>query len=165
MSRIPPLGPKGEGWLALQLVFMVLITVAGFLTPGPRLLPDGDPNAEVVRIAGRAILLAGLLLIVSASAILRAAGSFAAEPRPRADGTLVDSGLYRYVRHPLYAGLIVTGIGAGLARLAWIEFALTAALFVVLDLKRRREEAWLVEQYPGYAAYRARTKALVPFVY
>jgi protein-S-isoprenylcysteine O-methyltransferase Ste14 len=35
----------------------------------------------------------------------------------------------------------------------------------VLDIKRRREEAWLVERYPGYTAYLARTKALLPFLY
>lgn len=40
-----------------------------------------------------------------------------------------------------------------------------ALLAIVLDLKRRREEAWLAARYPGYGAYRARTKALIPFLY
>ena len=163
MARIPALGPRGEGWLALQLVLIVLITVAGFLPPSNYELdaPDADP----VRIPGRIVLLAGLGLIAWSSTILRARGSFAALPRPRSSGVLVESGPYRLVRHPLYAGLVLTGIGAGLIRLSWLEFVLTGALFVVLDLKRRREEGWLLERYPGYAAYRRRTKALIPFVY
>jgi protein-S-isoprenylcysteine O-methyltransferase Ste14 len=33
------------------------------------------------------------------------------------------------------------------------------------DLKSRREEAWLLVAYPGYAAYRARVRRLVPFIY
>jgi protein-S-isoprenylcysteine O-methyltransferase Ste14 len=33
------------------------------------------------------------------------------------------------------------------------------------DLKARREEAWLLDAYPGYAAYRARVRKLVPFIY
>jgi len=163
MTRIPALGPRGEGWLALQLVLMVLITLAGFLPASDYELDA--PDAEPIRISGRIILLLGLALIVWSSTVLRAQGSFAALPRPRATGTLVESGPYRWLRHPLYSGLILSGIGAGLIRLSWIEFVLTAALFVVLDLKRRREEAWLVERFPAYGGYRARTKALIPFVY
>ena len=41
----------------------------------------------------------------------------------------------------------------------------TLALAVTLDLKRRREELWLAERFEGYAAYRQRTKALIPFLY
>jgi len=33
------------------------------------------------------------------------------------------------------------------------------------DLKSRREEAWLREQYPQYPAYAARTKRFIPYVY
>jgi putative ABC transport system permease protein len=50
-------------------------------------------------------------------------------------------------------------VGVGLAALAAVLLAL------VLDLKRRREEAWLLARFEGYEAYRLRTKALVPFVY
>jgi len=38
-------------------------------------------------------------------------------------------------------------------------------LAVFADLKSRREEAWLAEQFAGYAAYRQRTRRLVPLLY
>jgi len=46
-------------------------------------------------------------------------------------------------------------------------YALVVAIVftVFLDLKSRREEAWLREQYPGYAEYAAHTKRFVPYVY
>jgi protein-S-isoprenylcysteine O-methyltransferase Ste14 len=162
MTKVPALGPKGEGWLALQLLLMVLIATVGVVAPG---VAGFDEPFVGARIVGQLAVLGGLALIVWSSAALHARGSFSAVPRPRPEGTLVDRGPYRYLRHPLYAGLVLAGLGAGLSRSSWLELGLTAALFVVLDLKRRREEAWLVAQYPGYEAYRARTKALVPFVY
>jgi protein-S-isoprenylcysteine O-methyltransferase Ste14 len=162
MTRIPALGPRGEGWLALQLTLIALIASAGIVAPAAARFEDPFPGSRVV---GQLVVLAGLGLIVWGSAALRAGGSFSTLPRPRPDGTLVEDGPYRYLRHPLYAGLVVAGVGAGLARSSWLELGLTALLFVVLDFKRRREEAWLLTQYPGYEAYRNRTKALVPFLY
>ncbi len=40
-----------------------------------------------------------------------------------------------------------------------------AALFVLLDVKSRREERWLVEKFPEYPAYQRRVRKLIPFVY
>jgi protein-S-isoprenylcysteine O-methyltransferase Ste14 len=163
VARITSLGPKGEGWLVLQLLLLILIVVSG--ETGPRLVAARDPIAEPLQVLGGVILLAGFGLVFWSYAALRAGRAFSAVPRPVDLGTLVETGPYRIVRHPLYAGLLVAGIGTALVRLAWIEMGWTALLFVVLDLKRRREEAWLLERYPAYAAYRSRTKALVPFLY
>jgi protein-S-isoprenylcysteine O-methyltransferase Ste14 len=42
----------------------------------------------------------------------------------------------------------------------------TALLAVLFDLKARREEAWLIERFPEYADYRARTpRRFVPWLY
>ena len=78
---------------------------------------------------------------------------------------MAETGPYRWVRHPLYLGLIVAGLGTASSRTSLVSLAATIGLAIVLDLKRRREEAWLVERFPGYEAYRRRTKALIPFVY
>jgi protein-S-isoprenylcysteine O-methyltransferase Ste14 len=163
VTRIPSLGPRGEGWVALQAVVMVLIALADQKGPA---IPVTEPSAVAVLDAvGWAAFFTGGALIVISYALLAKARSFTAVPRPRAGGTLVDSGPYRLIRHPLYAGLIVGSLGLALTRLSWITLVLSVALFAILDVKRRREEAWLLERYPEYAAYRARTKALLPFIY
>jgi protein-S-isoprenylcysteine O-methyltransferase Ste14 len=77
----------------------------------------------------------------------------------------VESGVYRYLRHPIYAGLVLAGLGWGLVTAAPAAIALTLLLLVWLDLKARREEAWLAARHPGYEAYRARTRKFLPFVY
>jgi protein-S-isoprenylcysteine O-methyltransferase Ste14 len=163
-THVPALGPRGEGWTVLQMVFMVAILFASWWAA------RSDPNPDVPalaawRTAGAVVLVAGLGVIVASSVVLRRSQSFSALPRPIATGSLVDRGPYRVVRHPLYAGLILAALGVTLIRMTPLVAALTVGLAVVLDLKRRREEAWLVDRFPGYAAYRSRTKALIPFVY
>ena len=162
MSQIPELGPRGEGWLLLQIFFMVSIPLAAWQASPPL---DETPEVRLVRQVGYGILLAGLLLLFASSAALRNSRSFSALPRPIDSGSLVVAGPYRFVRHPIYCGLILAGIGSALIRESLLVGVLTLVLSVVLDLKRRREEAWLLKRYPDYAAYRARTKALIPAVY
>jgi len=78
---------------------------------------------------------------------------------------MVSTGVYGFVRHPIYAGLILGTIGWGLLAQTWLGVVLAAILFVFFDLKSRREEAWLVEKYPDYVEYRRRVKKLIPLVY
>jgi protein-S-isoprenylcysteine O-methyltransferase Ste14 len=46
-----------------------------------------------------------------------------------------------------------------------VALALSVVLAIVLDLKARREEEWLRERFPDYAAYAARTKRFIPGIY
>jgi protein-S-isoprenylcysteine O-methyltransferase Ste14 len=161
MSRLPALGPRGEGWVALQFLAIGLIALAGRVDA-----------SDIAALAGPIPIVAGTFLIVVGVAIairgyldLNGARAFTAFPYPRPDGSLVETGAYRLVRHPLYAGLILGGVGYSIVRASPLGLAATAALFVVLDLKRRREETWLVERFPGYGAYRRRSRALIPYLY
>jgi protein-S-isoprenylcysteine O-methyltransferase Ste14 len=161
MSRLPALGPRGEGWVALQFVALGAIAWAGRIDA-----------SDVPALAGPIPMVAGAVLIVVGGAIavrgyldLVAARAFTAFPYPRPDGSLVETGAYRLVRHPLYAGLILGALGYAIVRASAMGLAATAALFVVLDLKRRREETWLAERFPGYDAYRRRARALIPYLY
>jgi protein-S-isoprenylcysteine O-methyltransferase Ste14 len=112
---------------------------------------------------GGAAIVTGMLLAIRG--VLDLGGSLSPFPRPSSANRLVDSGAYRYVRHPVYAGLVLAGLGWGLLTAAPIAIALTLILFGWFDLKARREEAWLVARHADYAAYRTRTRKFVPFVY
>ena len=88
-----------------------------------------------------------------------------AVPRPRDGGRLIEHGTYRVVRHPIYTGIVTAGVGWGLATASPAALALVVVLGGFFDLKTRREEAWLLAAYPGYAAYEGRVRKLNPFVY
>jgi protein-S-isoprenylcysteine O-methyltransferase Ste14 len=162
MSRIPPLGPRGEGWFALQIAAIALVVVSAGRGRGSVTDPAVALALETI---GRALVLLGLLVLITGIAVLRLAGAFTVFPRPVAAGQLVESGPYRLVRHPVYSGLVLAAVGSALTRPSLMTLLAAALLFVILDLKRRREEEWLLARYAGYAAYRTRTKALIPWVY
>jgi protein-S-isoprenylcysteine O-methyltransferase Ste14 len=158
-SRIPALGPRGEGWVALQLLLIGAIIAACWWTGGAW----SGPLASVTGAAGMVLLIGGLAIAVVSG--LGLGNSLTALPRPADRATLVTGGLYRYVRNPIYAGLMLAMAGASLASASLVALLLTVALAVVLDLKSRREEVFLRERFPEYAAYAARTKRFVPGLY
>ncbi|MEA2677085.1 MAG: hypothetical protein QOJ81_1226 [Chloroflexota bacterium] len=159
MSRLPSLGARGEGWVALQLALIGAIVAACWWSGGRWALP----LQSVVGPIGNILLIGGLFIVVIGA--LGLSSSFTVMPCPRDDGGLVTTGLYRYVRNPIYAGLIAAMVGASLGSASWLALVLTGALVLVLDLKSRREEAFLRERFPGYGAYAARTKKFLPGIY
>jgi protein-S-isoprenylcysteine O-methyltransferase Ste14 len=78
---------------------------------------------------------------------------------------LVTSGPYRLVRHPIYSGIIVAGVGTAVA-LTWfwlIAVGLAGAYFIY---SATVEERFLTEQFPAeYPAYKRSTRMLVPYVF
>jgi protein-S-isoprenylcysteine O-methyltransferase Ste14 len=97
--------------------------------------------------------------------VLKLGNNLTALPYPRDGSELVEQGPYAIVRHPIYSGLIFGAFGWGLWLHAWLTLVFALALFVLFDLKLRREEHWLCERYPEYAAYQKRVKKLVPWVW
>lgn len=154
-------GTKGEWYVAVQLVLFVLIGV------GPRNVPGlpvwSAPFARGAAWLGFAMMLAGAAL--AAGAVLRLGNNLTALPYPKDDSTLVEQGPYAIVRHPIYSGLIFGAFGWGLWLHSWLTLGFALALLILFDLKLRREERWLCERYPGYAAYQGRVKKLVPWVW
>ena len=159
MSGLPSLGPRGEGWVALQLALLALILTAGL---AGRAAWD-EPLAVVTSLLGLALMLAGGLLI--GRGFLDLGRSLTPMPRPRDDAQLVETGAYALVRHPLYGGLLTAALGWSLLMASPPALLLAAALAVFFDLKARREEAWLRQRYPGYASYMTRTRRLIPWFY
>ena len=159
MSSLPSLGPRGEGWVAIQGVILVGIAVAGVVES-----PFHGLALSPVSGAGLVLLVAGGLLAVLG---VRDLGrSLTALPRPRAGSELVESGVYRLVRHPIYGGLVIAALGYGLAMHALVTAVVgSLVLLAFFRLKSAREEVWLEQRYTGYAAYRARTRRMLPFIY
>jgi protein-S-isoprenylcysteine O-methyltransferase Ste14 len=121
--------------------------------------------------AGRWLAFALGLVLACGGGWLSVAGlrglgrNLSAAPRPRSDAELVREGPYRRIRHPIYAGIIAGSFGWGLMSASPLSLAFAVALTVWFDLKSRREEGWLDERYPGYAAYVARTHRFIRGVY
>ncbi len=159
MSRLPSLGPRGEGWLALQLLLLLAIVAAAMAFP---MHVDGSVE-QSARVVGLVVLVGGL--VVFGLGIVTLGGSLSPLPKPLASAELVERGIYRFIRHPIYTGLVLAALGGSIYAMSPLALLSTLALAVVLDLKARREEIWLRQQYPGYEGYATRTKKFIPLVY
>ena len=159
MSHIPALGPRGEGWLALQLTLLGAVVLASFLFPGA--WPSGLEPAP--RVVGAGFILVGI--IVFGVAVRALGSSLSPFPQPAPGAVLVVDGPFRWIRHPIYSGLLAAAAGGAIYTGSLVAALFAVALAVVLDLKARREELWLRDRYPGYAPYLLRTKRFVPGLY
>ena len=87
-------------------------------------------------------------------------------PMSRKDAPeLVTGGPYRLVRHPIYSGILLAGVGTAIAlNWLWIVPVVLAGVYFVYSASV--EERYMTEQFPDtYPAYRRATKMLVPFIF
>lgn len=92
-------------------------------------------------------------------------GNFGIYPEPIPDACLVTTGPYRWIRHPMYASLLLFMLGIALYRHAWPNYLGLALLGVAVFGKMHREEAHLHTRFEDYSAYVKRTHRLFPGVY
>jgi len=77
---------------------------------------------------------------------------------------LVTSGPYRLVRHPIYSGILVAGVGTAVG-LDWLWLTAVVLAGIYFLYSATVEERYLTEQFPDdYPAYKRSTKMLVPFI-
>jgi protein-S-isoprenylcysteine O-methyltransferase Ste14 len=79
---------------------------------------------------------------------------------------VVTTGPYHYVRHPMYAAIVVFVVGTSLLLGAWLGLLVGALFIVILAWRATLEESTLQAQLPGYAAYMAEVKyRLIPYIW
>ena len=83
-------------------------------------------------------------------------------PSPKTAGTLVRTGLYRYVRHPIYAGILLFAFCFAFYSGSWARIGLSACLWSLFYFKSSYEEKHLAAKYPEYEEYRTRTGRFIP---
>jgi protein-S-isoprenylcysteine O-methyltransferase Ste14 len=158
VSRVPELGRRGEGWFAFQLLLFAAIVGCGFAG-----VYWPHSVESFFGVLGLVVAVAGA--IVLALGVLALGRSFTPLPRPHPRSEFRRGGPFKRVRHPIYGGAILVALGWSIAE-APLGLVPTALLVGFFDLKARREEAWLLERYPEYAAYREHTPhRFVPWLY
>ena len=142
--------------LVIVAVAIVLIRLGVFRNHGV--------NTEAWRAGiGLALFLLGLALAVWARVHL--AANWGTPMTQKDDPELVTSGPYRWVRHPIYTGILAAGAGTAVA-LDWSWLVAVGLAAVYFAYAARVEERFLAERFPdAYPAYRRSTKMLLPFLY
>lgn len=148
-----------------------VLAIAGIIAltrlPATRaIFQGGPPPAEinsVEGIVGLLVCMAGFALAVWAR---RHLGRNWGMPMSLKEGhELVTTGPYRYVRHPIYTGMLLAILGSGLVNgPIWVVVFAGMAIYCVYSA--RTEENLMLQQFPEqYAGYKRRTKAIFPYIF
>lgn len=151
---------RGGWWVVAQVV---LLSLAVFL-------PMWSANTiselrEPIILIGEIVTIVGVVLFTIACITLVTRRALTPFPHPTQNGSFANGGLYRFMRHPLYTGVIVSTLGWSLMLLSVPGIVLAFALAVFFDRKAVREERWLRQRYSAYANYAQRVPKFLPGIY
>lgn len=150
-------------------LLLLWVTIFASLYLGPRYGDTHPANmfggAQWIRYAGLACLIFGLA--IRWTAVVSLGRSFSANVAIRAEQQLRTAGLYRFVRHPSYFGLLLIIVAIGVHTHNWIGFAIAVIPpFAALSYRIHVEERALRTAFgDAYDSYSSRTKRLIPGVY
>jgi protein-S-isoprenylcysteine O-methyltransferase Ste14 len=159
LSRIDSNTSVGVGWVIAQGILFGIFLLA--LIAGETV--SDVPGLLFAQIVGLIVAVAGSVL--SVWSLMQHGWQVSPFPRPVDGAVLVETGPYRYVRHPMYSGIVVFTLGVGLAYANPVAILSSITFLVFFMAKTGREEEMLVEQVDGYRSYRSDVPwRLIPFV-
>ncbi len=121
------------------------------------------PHTTLVYSLGLATAVLGAALSILSRMLL--GRNWSATVQVKQEHELVTIGPYRFVRHPIYTGLLLLFLGNAVMVGDWRGLLAVAIVFVSFWRKLRLEEVWLTGYFgEPYRLYQARTKALIPAV-
>ena len=108
------------------------------------------------KFLGLGVVSFGLILIsISLITLGRNLSPF---PIPREKGNLITNGIYSRIRHPMYFGLISISTGNCFINFSFMKVILTLLLMIVLSIKIKIEEQYLLVRFPNYSIYKSKVK-------
>jgi protein-S-isoprenylcysteine O-methyltransferase Ste14 len=152
-GALPALGPRGEGWIAIQTALAITLLALAPLDPWAW----AGPARVIAYAAGTAASLVGVALFAWGAITL--GPSFSIWVAPASQAHLVVGGPYRWTRHPICTAQAIFGFGWALMFASPVALGLGVVYAAYLDRgKLRREEETLLARYPDYAAYMRRVR-------
>ena len=157
-ARLEDRGSMRLLWLAIAIG--VALAIAAQWVPSARL----PGSTRLLRVLALSLMVAGLS--IRWVAILTLGRLFTVNVAIQADHSLVETGPYRFVRHPSYSGLLLAFVGLGVFFANWLSILglLVPIALAVFNRVVKEERVLLSSLGPPYAAYCARTKRFVPRV-
>jgi protein-S-isoprenylcysteine O-methyltransferase Ste14 len=154
--------------IASRASHVVLLLAAAILLAKPRWLPlilsaRCVPAGNLIPTLGALIVAAGLGFAAWARAHL--GRNWSGIITVKEGHTLVRTGPYRVVRHPIYTGLLLAVIGTAAAIGEWRGVLAILCVLAGFLRKIQVEEKRMSENFPEYLQYRQHTAALIPLLY
>ena len=156
---VPPVSPWPGRMLVMTQFILLILAAVGLASDGS--LPQGE--VTVLGVTGAALASFGLVMALVASR--RLGPALTANPTPKQGASLIIVGPYRYVRHPIYGGVLFVLLGTAMFLGSLWGGAVAVALLVFFRFKAAFEERQLRMAFAGYRAYQAVVhRRLIPFL-
>ena len=141
-----------------RIAMLVVAVVVLRVTAGHHLLQD---MSTALLVIGGIMFFAGLALAIWARVHL---GRNSGMPMSKKENPeLVTTGPYRFIRHPIYTGMLLAMIGSAAGNVYWLLVFVVSGVYFVYSA--RQEEKLMAQEFPEeYPSYMCRTKMLMPFV-
>lgn len=139
-------------FVAAQAIILGLLIFLDSSYRSNSIKPFGTIGTVFERLGGIGILLSVITIRSSLTAV----------PLPKKHGRLGITGLYKYVRHPMYTSVLLVSLGIELRSGSIIMYLLVIGLLVLFSYKARYEEHYLHPKYIGYAEYTNQTPQFIP---
>lgn len=156
------------GFKQFSLYWLPLIVASLLLGPGEwfghtLLREQFVPHSNPVGLIGGILCISGMLIACYARYLLGRNWSLSVQLKEKHE--LIIKGPYKLVRHPIYLGILLIFSGNALIVGDWRGILAVLIVFVSFWRKLKLEECWLNDYFgPSYTAYKAETKAIIPFI-
>lgn len=101
-------------------------------------------------------------LIIILIAVLQLNKNLSPFPTPKENAVLLENGLYKFVRHPIYSGVLLHFYGYGIYVDSIYKLLISSLLFVLFYFKSNYEERLLENKFEKYAVYKQRVGRFFP---
>jgi protein-S-isoprenylcysteine O-methyltransferase Ste14 len=137
-------------YIIIQVVFIILIGLTGPISPDNMFLFTG--------------IIIGILTMIWAVWTMKLS-NLSMVPDVKHNSRLITSGPYKFIRHPMYASVLLVTLMLVINHLTLLRAGFWLVLFIDLHFKFNYEEKLLLQKFPEYLNYKNNTKRLVPFIY
>ena len=165
VKRSNPQTSQLEDRGSMRLLWLA-ITVGVTLAIAAQWLPSARVPGSARLLGSLALSLMVVGLTIRWVAILTLGRFFTVNVAIQTGHSVVESGHYRFVRHPSYSGLLLAFVGLAISFANWLSILglLVPITLAVLNRVAKEEQALLASLGPPYAAYCARTKRFIPYL-
>ncbi len=108
-----------------------------------------------------AVALGFVIMLLAIYALRKSISPF---PSPRKNAILIQVGIYRFVRHPIYTSILLTTLGWAVYSNSLFRIFIFAALFILFEIKSNFEEKLLTQKFSNYTPYKKITGKYLPLI-
>jgi protein-S-isoprenylcysteine O-methyltransferase Ste14 len=139
-------------------IFVQLLLFILFFSP---IHTKEDSGAGMTwRIIGMLLTATGSMVLIFA--LVQLNKNLTPFPSPKESGKLVQTGLYKYIRHPIYSGILLLATGISFYYCSVWKLTITGLLVILFYFKSVYEEVLLSKKYIEYVKYKENTGRFLP---